>query len=145
MFMKISKFAAPVAGAVLLASAGLASSSASAAPLGGDLNAKSAQSALVIKAGHKNHGGHRGGGRHGGGFHKGHGKHFQAFGPREIRRSLRHRGYHRIQIVDRRGPMYIVNARGWRNAPMRLVVDSRNARIVRTHPIGNQFHWQFNF
>lgn len=137
MFMKISKFAAPVAGAILLASAGFAS--VSAAPLSGDINAKAAQSELVIKVGHKNRGGHKGG------YHRGHGKRFHAFGPREIRRSLRHRGYHKIHIVDRRGPMYIVNARGWRGAPMRLVVDSRNARIVRTKPLGNQFHWQFNF
>lgn len=90
--------------------------------------------------------GHRGGprGGHGGGHWGGpgwHGHHAH-MGPRQIRRSLRHRGFHRIKIVDRRGPMFIVKAIGWRGMPVRLVVDSRNARIVRSHPVGGRGYWQ---
>jgi hypothetical protein len=37
--------------------------------------------------------------------------------------------------------MYIVKAQGWRGFPMRLVVDSRNADIVRSRPLGRRFDW----
>lgn len=68
-----------------------------------------------------------------------HGHHRYELGPRQIRRSLRHRGFYRIEILDRRGPMYIVKAHGWRGFPVRLVVDSRNADIVRSRPLGPRF------
>ena len=126
MFKSISKLAAPVAGVVLLMSAGLAT--ASAAPANVDHGKSASRAELVIKIGDR--GGHRG--HH---FHKHHGKRFHALGPREIRRSLRHRGYHRINIIDRRGPVYVVKARGWRGLPMRLVVDARTAHIVRSRPL----------
>lgn len=130
MFAKISKLSAPIAGAIFLVSAGLATT-ASAAPQPGKLQVQTPQAELVIKADHR-----RGHGRHG--WNGGHWGGYQQMGPRQIRRSLRHRGFHDIDILDRRGPMYIVKARGWRGLPMRLVVDSRNARIVRSQPMGHR-------
>ena len=35
-----------------------------------------------------------------------------------------------------RGPVYVVKARGWRGAPVRLVVDAFNGRILRKHVTG---------
>lgn len=67
--------------------------------------------------------------------------HWGRMGPREIRRSLRHRGFHRIRIVDARGPVYIVKARGWRDQGVRLVVDARNGRILKRRPLGQRRHW----
>lgn len=130
MFAKISKLSAPIAGAIFLVSAGLATT-ASAAPQPGKLQVQTPQAELVIKADHR-----RGQGRHG--WNGGHWGGYHQMGPRQIRRSLRHRGFHDIDILDRRGPMYIVKARGWRGLPMRLVVDSRNARIVRSQPMGHR-------
>lgn len=56
-------------------------------------------------------------------------------GPRQIRRSLRHRGFRAIDIVDRRRGAYIVRAIGWRGHPVKLVVDARTAEILRRKPI----------
>lgn len=136
MFFSASKLSAPLVGALFLACAG-AASGASAAPLSGPVKIAEAQSELVIKADHRRHrdGRHWNGPRHG--YHK--------LGPRQIRRSLRHRGFHGIKIVNRRDRVYIVHARGWRGFPMRLVVDARNARILRSKPVGRHFyphrHW----
>ncbi|MHA7776394.1 hypothetical protein [Roseibium sp. M-1] len=132
MFAKISKISAPIAGAILLVSAGLVTT-ASAAPQAGKLQVQTPQAELVVKVGQRH--GH---GRNG--WQGGHGWHQQQMGPRQIRRSLRHRGFHDINILDRRGPMFIVKARGWQGFPMRLVVDSRNAQIVRMQPMGHRRH-----
>ncbi len=146
MIAKFSKLSAPIAGAVLLVSAGLVAP-ASAAPQAGQLQIQTAQSELIVEVGQR--GGHRGGewgerrggrhwdGRHGGRHH--------AMGPRQIRRSLRHRGFHRVRVLDRRGPMYIVKARGWNGNPMRLVVDARSGQIVRSRPIHRHTGWSFQY
>ncbi len=137
MFAKVSKISAPLAGALLLVSAGFVTT-ASAAPRAADLQVRGTAAELVVEIDHRN----GGRGRHDGyGRHDRHGWHNKTMGPRQIRRSLRHRGFHRIDIIDRRGPMYIVNAMGWRGVPVRLVVDSRTADIVRSHPIGGGWGW----
>jgi len=82
------------------------------------------------------------GGRHGG--RHWHGKrpgHWGRLGPHQIRRSLKQRGFHRVRIVDARGPVYVVKARGWRGAPVRLVVDAFNGRILRRHVSGHRAGW----
>ncbi|MBD1548431.1 hypothetical protein [Roseibium aggregatum] len=66
---------------------------------------------------------------------------WERLGPRQIRRSLRHRGFHRIRILDVRGPVYVIKARGWRGARVRLVVDAFNGRILRQHVIGHRAGW----
>lgn len=130
------KFAAPILGAILLISAG-AASGAQAAPLSGNTMTGPGQAGLIVNVDHR--------GRPGRGWHGGPGRHQQVLGPRQIRRSLRHRGFHRIRIIDRRGPMYIVKARGYRGFPVRLVVDSRGGQIVRSRPLGPQFQWSYTW
>lgn len=134
MFNKVMKLSAPIAGAILLVSAGFATTAA-AAPRSGDLQTRAAQAELVVKADHR-----RGNGRRDWNGHRG-GRH-HVMGPRQIRRSLRHRGFHKVQILDRRGPVYIVKARAWGGQKMRLVVDSRTAHIVRSSPMGHRPRWQ---
>lgn len=130
MFTNVSKLSAPIAGAILLATVGFATT-ASAAPQASNLKLQTPASELVVKVDHRRGHGHQNwDGRHGGRHH--------AMGPKQIRRSLRHRGYHKIRILDRRGPMFIVKARAWGGQKFRLVVDSRNAQIVRSHPIGHR-------
>lgn len=144
MFARISKFSAPIAGAVLMVATGIMAPAA-AAPLAGTIHAQTPQSELIVQVDHRRDRDHRRGyGRHGG-----RGNH-HALGPREISRSLRHRGFHDVRILDRRGPMYIVRARGWNRMPVRLVVDSRTAHIVRAQPMGHHrrgahFQWQYRF
>lgn len=138
-----SKLSAPIAGAILLATIGFVPA-ATASPLSAVKPVQASQDAPVIQIHHKKKGyGKRNGRGHGwqGGYGRGH----YSLGPRQIRRSLRHRGFHRIRIIDRRGPMYIVKAVGWRGMPMRLVVDSRNAHIVRSRPAGHGVHWQYRW
>jgi len=140
MFGKVSKISAPIAGAILLVSAGMATT-ASAAPRAGDLQLQSAQAGPVVQIDHRRgQNGHNGQRRHG--WHGGHRWGHHELGPREIRRSLRHRGFHRVQILDRRGPVYIVKARAWGGRKLRLVVDSRSGQIVRSRPIGHRPRWQ---
>lgn len=67
--------------------------------------------------------------------------HWGRMGPREIRRSLRHRGFHRIRIVDIHGPVYIIKARGWQDRRVRLVVDAHSGRILKRRPLGQRRHW----
>ena len=127
-----TKASAPIAGAVLLLAAG-AATQAQAVPVSG-LGAKApVVSGMTMTVDHR--------GGPGRGWDRGHGRHQYELGPRQIRRSLRHRGFHRIKIIDRRGPMYIIKARGWRGFPVRLVVDSRNADIVRSRPLGPRYNW----
>lgn len=145
MFAKVSKLSAPIAGAILLASLGFTSAASAASPAA-NLKIQAPAAEHVVKVDHR--GNHR---RHGrdNGWNGRHGWH-QEMGPRQIRRSLRHRGYHKIRILDRRGPMYIVKARAWGGQKFRLVVDSRNAQIVRSRPLGHRGgrhghwngHWQ---
>lgn len=85
------------------------------------------QSSMLIDVDHRGRGGWHSGQRGG----------YQNLGPRQIRRSLRHRGFRQIEILDRRGPVYVVNARGWRGHSVRLVVDSRTAQILRRQPVGH--------
>ncbi|TWI82263.1 hypothetical protein JM93_03613 [Roseibium hamelinense] len=80
--------------------------------------------------------------RWGGGWHRGPAWRYDRLGPRQIRRSLRHQGFRKIQIVRERGRVYVVKARGWRGRPVRLVVDAYNAQILRRHPIGWGQRWQ---
>lgn len=143
-----SKLSAPIAAAILMATVGFAPS-ASASPLSVAKQIQAPQDAPIVQVHHKKnkkHGNHRGNGWQGG-----HGGGHYSLGPRQIRRSLRHRGFYRIRIIDRRGPMYIVKAIGWRGMPVRLVVDSRNAHIVRSRPIGHGrhgghgFYWQHSW
>lgn len=134
MFSLTSKIAAPLAGAVLLIAAG-GVTGASAGPTVGERFKTTSFADLTVQVDHRGH-------RH---WKGGPGRHYQKLGPRQIRRSLRHRGFYRIRIIDRRGPMYIVRAVGWRGMPVRLVVDSRTAHIVRSRPLGQQFHWSYSW
>ncbi|WP_269585531.1 hypothetical protein [Roseibium sp. Sym1] len=142
MFTKVSKLSAPIAGAILLASVGF-TTTASAAPQANGLLLQAPMSEMVVKVDHRKKHGRKGHDRGGWNGHQGWGHH--AMGPRQIRRSLRHRGFHKIRILDRRGPMFIVKARAWGGQKFRLVVDSRNAQIVRSRPIGHRGgrhgHW----
>ncbi|WP_422384197.1 hypothetical protein [Roseibium album] len=128
-----SKLSAPIAGAILMATIGFAPS-ASAAPLSIAKQIQASQDTPIVQVHHKKK---KHGNRRGNGWHGGHGGGHYSLGPRQIRRSLRHRGFHRIRIIDRRGPMYIVKAIGWRGMPVKLVVDSRTAHIVRSRPVGH--------
>ncbi|GAA0776916.1 hypothetical protein E1180_15075 [Roseibium denhamense] len=130
MFKTASSIAAPLAAIAFLAAASV-SSSAAASPGHTKLLGQDVASERIVQVDHR-HGG-RGwrGERHWYG-HK--------MKPRQIRRSLRHQGYYRIKILDKRGPVYIVKARGWRGMPMRLVVDSRTAQVVRSRPIGQGYY-----
>ncbi|ASP34616.1 hypothetical protein CHH27_16355 [Labrenzia sp. VG12] len=131
MFMTVSKLSAPIAGALLLATIGYAGA-APAMPQAANLKFQPAPSELVVEVDHRGKNGRNGHRRHG--WDNGWGYH--EMGPRQIRRSLRHRGFHKIRILDRRGPMYIVKARAWGGQKFRLVVDSRTAQIVRSRPLG---------
>ncbi len=155
MLLKATKLAAPFLGALLVVSTGLAAT-ASASPYKAARQIQAEQTQKPVQIDHRR--GHdrqrhdqqsferRGHDRRGGqGWHEGRGRGHHALGPRQIRRSLRHRGFHRIHILDRRGPMYVVRANGWRGVPMRLLVDSRTAHIVRSRPVGHGFHRQFRW
>jgi len=86
-------------------------------------------------------GGH-GGRRHGGGdWHNGWGGDYGRMGPRQVRRSLRHRGFHRIRIVRPKRNVYIVKAIGWRGFPVRMVVDAYTGQILKLRPARGGVHW----
>lgn len=70
---------------------------------------------------------------------------WERMGPRQIRRSLRHRGFDHIRILDTRGPVYVVKAHGWRGAPLRLVVDAFSGRILRQDLMGAHFRWSYRW
>lgn len=137
MFAKISKLSAPIAGAVFLASAGFVSGAA-AGPLTVERGLETQTRAPVIQIDHrKGHG--RGGGQH---WDRGYGWGYYELKPRQIRRSLRHQGFYKVRIIDRRGPVYIVKARGWQGRPLRLVVDARTAQVIRIRPFHRRQHWR---
>ncbi|WP_289036199.1 hypothetical protein [uncultured Roseibium sp.] len=78
----------------------------------------------------------------------GHGEkrgHWGKMGPRQVRRSLKHRGFHKIRILGERGPVYMVRAHGWRGMPMRLVVDGHTGQILRKRPIHRHGHWNYRW
>ncbi|WP_196223437.1 hypothetical protein [Roseibium sp. RKSG952] len=75
------------------------------------------------------------------GWYAGPGWHYERLKPRQVRRSLRHRGFRKIEILDRKRSVYIVRARGWRGHPVRMVVDAHNAEILRMRPVGKRRHW----
>jgi len=139
MIMSASKLSAPLVGALLLVSIGLVPA-ASAAPLAGPAKIQTSQSDLIVEVGHRKH--RRGHGWHGG--HHGHG-HGYKMAPRQIRHILHRRGYHRIKFLDRRGRVYVIHARGWRGRPMHLVVDARNARILRSRPLGRHYRLRYGW
>ncbi|WP_305986779.1 hypothetical protein [Roseibium sp. MMSF_3544] len=143
MFVKTSALSASIAGAIMLASVGF-SSSASAAPIAAAKQLQAPQDAPIVQVHHKKkgYGKHKGNGK---GWKGGHGGGYYTLGPRQIRRSLRHRGFYKIRIIDRRGPVYVVKAIGWRGMPVRLVVDARTAHIVRSRPIGHGVYFQYRW
>ncbi|WP_417667716.1 hypothetical protein [Roseibium sp.] len=86
-------------------------------------------------------GGHgRGWDSHGPGHHRWH-----RMGPREVRRSLRHRGFHKIRIVDSRPFVFKVRATGHDGMRFRLVVDRTTGQILRMRPAGHRFHWSYRW
>lgn len=119
-----SLVSAPLAGAFLITAVSLGGA-ASAEAAGSHF--KRSEPVAVQDVGFR---GGRDGGRH---WHGNRPGHWGRLGPRQIRRSLKHRGFHRVRIVDVRGPVYVVKARGWRGARVRLVVDAFNGRILRKH------------
>lgn len=126
---------APLAAAILLASVA-AGGSANAAP--GAVHIKKTTAEIEHRVGHR-HGRH-----HGRWDGRGPGR-WGRMGPRQIRRSLRHQGFHRIRIIDARGPVYVVKARGWRGRKVRLVVDAFNGQIIRRHVIGRHYQYQWGY
>jgi hypothetical protein len=137
MFAKASKLSAPLAGAIFLASVGFASF-ASAAPMAAERNYQSSHAAPVIQIDNRRGNMRRGHGQ----WQRDQGWGYYELRPRQIRRSLRHRGFHKVRILDRRGPVYIVKARGWQGKRLRLVVDARTAQIVRIRPMHRRNRWQ---
>ncbi len=59
--------------------------------------------------------------------------------PRQVRRSLRHRGFHEIRFTDREGRFYRARATGPRGRRVALTIRSRDARIVRIHRIRRHY------
>lgn len=55
--------------------------------------------------------------------------------PRQIRRSLRHRGFDHIRFTDTRGRIYRARATGYRGKRVALTIRSRDARILEIHRI----------
>lgn len=134
MTLFVSKFAAPLAGAVLLVACG-GLTGALAAPAAGERQASAAYVDFTVRVDHR--GKRNVNGRPG--------RHYRALGPKQISRSLRQRGYQHVRIIDRRGHNYIVRAAGWRGMPVRLVVDARTAHVVRSRPLGPSFHWNLRW
>ncbi len=135
MFMSKKLFAAPIA-AILVATT-LVGSVEAAPRQAGQLEVRSGS--LVLNVDYRN--GPRHEREHRGDWGRDHRHGWHRMGPREIRRSLRHRGFHRIRIIDERGPVYMVRAIGWRGMRMRLVVDARSGQILRKRPAGRGFGW----
>ena len=53
--------------------------------------------------------------------------------PRQVRRSLRHRGFHDIRFTDTQGRTYKARATNSRGRRVALTIRSRDARIVEIH------------
>ncbi len=59
--------------------------------------------------------------------------------PRQIRRSLRHRGFHDIRFTDRHGRFYRARATGPRGGRLALTIRARDGRIVNIHRIRRHY------
>ena len=59
--------------------------------------------------------------------------------PHQVRRSLRHRGFHAIRFTDRHGRFYRARATGPRGRRVALTIRSRDARIVEIHRIRRHY------
>ena len=55
--------------------------------------------------------------------------------PRQVRRSLRHRGFEHIRFTDTRGRIYRARATGRHGKRVTLTIRSRDARIIEIHRI----------
>ena len=53
--------------------------------------------------------------------------------PRQVRRSLRHRGFHDIRFTDTQGRTYQARATGPRGGRVALTISARDARILEIH------------
>lgn len=67
-------------------------------------------------------------------WRRGHGRRAH-LSPRQVRRQLRHRGFHNMRFVDRRAPVYKLRAIGPRGHRVFLVVSSRSGRIIERHRV----------
>jgi hypothetical protein len=59
--------------------------------------------------------------------------------PRQVRRSLRHRGFDRIRFIDTQGRIYKARATNRRGRRVALTIRSRDARIVEVRRIGRRY------
>jgi hypothetical protein len=59
--------------------------------------------------------------------------------PRQVRRSLRHRGFDRIRFTDTQGRIYRARATNRRGRRVALTIRSRDARIVEMHRIRRHY------
>jgi hypothetical protein len=127
---------APLAAAILLVSVAAGGSANAAA---GAIHVKNPTPDIEQRVGHRH-------GRHHGGRWDGRGPgRWGRMGPRQIKRSLRQRGFQRIRILDVRGPVYVVKARGWRGRKVRLVVDAFNGQILRRNVTGRHYQYQWGY
>jgi hypothetical protein len=55
--------------------------------------------------------------------------------PRQVRRSLQHRGFHNIRFTDTQGRIYKARATNLRGRRVALTVSFRDARILEVHRI----------
>jgi len=120
---------------VIAIGAGVSGTAVSAAPLPAAPMSFQAASSLPSAAVQPVEYRHRAGKRH---MHR-------KLGPRQIRRSLRHRGFYGIEILRERRHVYVVRAHGWRGHPVRLVVDARSAEILRRKPIRHGYNWGYQW
>ncbi len=77
--------------------------------------------------------------------HERFGRHGYRMGVKEVRRSLRHRGFHRIRIEDRKPFVFKVSAIGRNGVPFRIVVDRVSGQILHMRPAGRGFHWSYRW
>ena len=58
---------------------------------------------------------------------------------RDVHRSLRERGYERIDVRDARGPVYVVFATSRRSGPVKLTVNAYNGSIIDQQRLGRRW------
>ncbi|WP_430511104.1 hypothetical protein [Pannonibacter phragmitetus] len=80
------------------------------------------------------------------GWHRDRGRHGRDWGrrdarlsPRDIHRSLRHRGFENIDVRGARGPVYVVFATGRRGMPVKLTVNAYNGNIIDRERLGRRW------